>query len=200
MPFCAYCGSPVVASTAFCPACGKPASGAPVHVPVAAPSGSSAAMIAIFVVVGGLVLVAVLGIVAAIAIPNLLTAMQSSKQKRTMADLRSVATALESYSTDNNAYPRVESFEELRAILTPTYIRELPQMDGWGAPIRYECRSSVSEDSAATCDSYWVSSGGRDRTLETDDPTLVIPQTTVNFDCDIIYTNGEFVQYPQGSH
>ena len=197
MPFCAYCGSPVVRSVGPCPACGKPASGAPAAHPGASPSSSSGAMIAVFVIVGGLVLVAVLGIVAAIAIPNVLTAMQRSKQKRTMADLRSVATALESYSTDNNAYPRVESIEELRAILTPTYIRELPQLDGWGAPIRYECRSSVSEDSAAPCDSYWLSSGGRDGTLETDDPTFAIPQTTVNFDCDIIYANGEFVQYPQ---
>ena len=200
MPFCAYCGSPVVKSTGLCPACGKPASGAPVPRPVASPSSSSGAMIAIFVIVGGLVLVAVLGIVAAIAIPNLLTAMQRSKQKRTMADMRSVATALEAYAVDQKSYPRVGTLAELQPILTPTYIRELPLMDGWAAPIRYECRSSVSEDSAAPCDSYWLSSGGRDGTSETDDPTFVIPQTTVNFDCDIIYANGEFVQYPQNSH
>ena len=199
MPFCAYCGSPVVERTVFCPACGKPASGAPAHAPVASPSSSSAAMIVVFVVVGGLVLVAILGIVAAIAIPNLLTAMQRSKQKRTMADIRSVATALEAFAVDKNEYPRVESFAELNPILTPTYIRELPQLDGWAAPIRYECRSSLSEDSAAPCDSYRLSSGGRSRTLETDDPASVDPQATRNFDCDIIFANGEFVQYPQGS-
>src|SRR5438105_14359454 len=36
-----------------------------------------------------LIVVAIIGILAAIAIPNLLTAMQRSKQKRTMADMRS---------------------------------------------------------------------------------------------------------------
>src|SRR5205814_4490670 len=43
-------------------------------------------------------------ILAAIAIPNLLTAMQRSKQKRTMADLRTIATAWEARATDLNKY------------------------------------------------------------------------------------------------
>lgn len=197
MSFCAYCGAAVVEGAAFCPACGKPPSGAPMH-PVAAPKSSSTVIIVV-VLVGGLVLVAVLGIIAAIAIPNLLTATQRAKQKRTMADIRSVAIALEAYATDSNQYPRVGSFAELEPILAPTYISELPETDGWAAPIRYECRSSVSEDSAAPCDSYWLSSGGRDGTLESGDPTSVTPQGTRNFDCDIIFSNGAFVQYPDGS-
>ena len=58
-----------------------------------------------FTLIELLIVVAIIGIIAAIAIPNLLNAIDRGKQKRTMADLRSVGTAIESYSIDNNLYP-----------------------------------------------------------------------------------------------
>src|SRR5438093_3958648 len=51
------------------------------------------------------IVIAIIGILAAIAIPNLLSAVQRGKQKRTMADMRSLATAIEAYAVDNNVYP-----------------------------------------------------------------------------------------------
>src|SRR5512134_435367 len=95
-----------------------------------------------FTLIELLIVVAIIGILAAIAIPNLLTAMQRSKQKRTMADMRSIATAWEAYATDNNSYnaagQSVSSefdpsafvnmgYGELSALLSPTYIRNTPQ-------------------------------------------------------------------------
>ena len=97
MPFCAYCGTQVAeVSYAPCPRCGNPSNGAPRGQARPAPAkGSNAAQIVVIVLVVGFLLVAIIGILAAIAIPNLLTAQERAKQKRTMADIRSLATATE---------------------------------------------------------------------------------------------------------
>src|ERR1051325_11334509 len=97
MAFCAYCGTQLAeVSYTPCPNCGNPSNGAPrgtIAPPPPSAGGSMTAMIIVAVQIGGFVLVAVIGILAAIAIPNLLHATQRSKQKRTMADVRSISTA-----------------------------------------------------------------------------------------------------------
>ena len=55
-----------------------------------------------FTLVELLVVIAIIGLLAAVAIPNLLNAVQRGKQKRTMADMRALATAIESYAVDND--------------------------------------------------------------------------------------------------
>lgn len=59
-----------------------------------------------FTLIELLIVVAIIAILAAIAVPNFLEAQTRSKVSRTKADMRSIATALESYRTDNNDYPR----------------------------------------------------------------------------------------------
>jgi Tfp pilus assembly protein PilE len=201
MQYCAYCGNAVEAvSYAPCPRCGKPSNGAPP--PAAAAKGTSAALIIVLVIAGFFVVIAIVGILAAIAIPNLLTATQRAKQKRTMADIRSLSTAVEAYSTDhNNEYPKGSSLAELSQSLAPTYIKMVPSADGWGNTLQYVCLKDATKPESEKCVGYAIGSAGKDLRFEHDSllETLVGPERpTTNFDCDIVYSAGKFVEYPEG--
>lgn len=191
MAFCAWCGNFVdEVSYAPCPRCGNPSNGAP---RAAGAGGAKTAATIIAVLVGGLGAVAVIGILAAIAIPNMMTAMQRAKQKRTMADMRSVATALEAYGTDKNEYPQARTLDELSSALAPTYVREVPRLDGWETELRYECWGEEK------CTNYALGAAGADKLWENESLQQYTPETkTGDFDCDIVFANGNFVQYPEG--
>jgi len=198
MPFCAYCGNQLAeVSYAPCPQCGNPSNGAPrgTKAPAAAAAGggSKTAMIVVIVLVGGFVLIAVIGILAAIAIPNILTAQERARQKRTMADIRMVSTAIEAYATDKNQYPNATSIEELRPLLSPTYLREVPVRDGWMHSLRYGTWAREKD-----LDSYAVVSAGKDGRFEKESLKDYEGGTTSQFDCDIVFSNGSFLQYPEG--
>lgn len=188
MAFCAWCGNYVQeVSYAPCPRCGNPSNGAQ-RAGGGSRSGSQAAGLIIGIVAGGLVLLAIIGILAAIAIPNLLTAKQRASQKRTMADLRSIGTALEAYATDNdNEFPAGSSVSDLQSALVPKYITALPTTDAWGTPLRYE-RLELG---------YVLGSAGADKTFERQSLREYTGGTrTDEFNADLVYSNGGFVQAP----
>lgn len=58
-----------------------------------------------FTLIELLIVVAIIAILAAIAVPNFLEAQTRSKVSRCMSDMRSLATATESYRVDWNRYP-----------------------------------------------------------------------------------------------
>lgn len=58
-----------------------------------------------FTLIELLIVVAIIGILAAIAIPNFLNAQVRAKVSRARADLKTVATSLELYRVDFNSYP-----------------------------------------------------------------------------------------------
>jgi general secretion pathway protein G len=192
--YCAWCGTQVpTVSYEPCPHCGNPTNGATRG---AAPAQGSSAVpwvLIIVILAGGVVVVG--GILSAIAIPNLLTAMQRSRQKRTMADVRTVATAVEAYATDKNGFPKVQSYDELRPLLVPEYIHSWPAHDGWDHPFRYAC----TKEEEGRCTRYTLGSAGKDGIFTHDDLSAYSTASGgTNFDCDIVFSNGVFLEYPEG--
>ncbi len=58
-----------------------------------------------FTLIELLIVVAIIAILAAIAVPNFLAAQVRSKVSRVQSDMRSIVTAMESYMVDYNTYP-----------------------------------------------------------------------------------------------
>ncbi len=84
-----------------------------------------------FTLVELLVVVSVLAILAAVALPNFLESQTRSKVARVQADLRTVALALESYHADFNRYPPstlVPRFARFIPLTTPiAYLSSIPR-------------------------------------------------------------------------
>ena len=148
-----------------------------------------------FTLIELLIVVAIIGVLAAIAIPNLITAMQRAKQKRTMADMRQIGMAWEARAVDFGSYSGAGlslcctvpvSITEAHALLDPTFIHPLPERDGWGRD--YDL--TVNTGGTAYAIRSYARHGMRD--------TNIVGGGTKELDCDIVYSAGQFVQYPEG--
>ncbi|SRR6266498_322409 len=113
--------------------------------------------------------------------------VELARQKRTAYDMRAIAVAAESYATDFNKYPKAKDMADLQALLSPTYIRDLPTIDAWGTPFRY----FVSADQ----ERYRLVSAGSDEKF--DPSSLVLGKTPAKSD-DIVFEDGTFLQAPEG--
>ncbi len=139
-----------------------------------------------FTLIELLIVVAIIGIIAAIAIPNLLNAIDRGKQKRTMADMRTIGQAIASYSVDNNFFPAAANVTTLAGLLEPAYSRKTSQKDGWGHLYLFN----------GTAIQYTLGSTGKDGGT-----TMTVEGgggPTGSIDSDIIVASGVFVQWPEG--
>ena len=89
-----------------------------------------------FTLIELLIVVAIIGILAGIAIPNFMGARTKAKVSRAFADMRSIGNALEMYYIDNGSYPASSS-----DLTSPnrTYITSIP---------KDPCNSNGSRDSS----------------------------------------------------
>ncbi len=160
-----------------------------------------------FTLIELLIVVAIIGIIAALLIPNFLDALQKAKQKRTVADMRNSGTAMFSWLTDQvgaaaagatatevdlGAYGGPLTSTVVGTFLVPQYLQSVPDKDGWKNTYSYYMNTanvlaqtvlavrSKGRDNATTADKYTVAGF---------DPT--------DYDQDIVWADGFFVRWPQ---
>ncbi len=164
-----------------------------------------------FTLIELLIVVAIIGIIAAILIPNLLDALQKAKQKRTVADMRGVGTAWFSWLLDQvgaasagaNTYdftaalPNMLDGDGLLGTLyvsaTMFYIQEVPNKDGWGNAYEYRYATNILGAQV-----MGIHSGGRDGS-EPEEDYKMGPFVATVYDEDIVWADGFFVHYPAGA-
>ncbi len=101
-----------------------------------------------FSLVEMIVVVAVLGILLAIVVPALMSAVNRSRQRRSMADMHQIALA--------NGMAQVDSSRYVNALadLEPAYMLPVVTLDAWGNPYVYTISGNQRN--------YTLTSTGRD--------------------------------------
>jgi type II secretion system protein G len=137
-----------------------------------------------FTLIELMITLVVIGIIAAIAIPYLIGAIDRVRQKRTLADLRTIGSAVEAYAVDNSQYPVSSDMATLWAKIVPTYLRDMTQHDGWDHEFVVDVETTR----------YTIASTGKDGVPS----GCAVGVLTTHFTQDICFSHGTFVQYPEG--
>jgi type II secretory pathway pseudopilin PulG len=129
-------------------------------------------------------------LLAIVAVPNLLVARQRSRQKQTLADIRTLAQAIEARATDENTYalwpesvPRRVTLDDLERALAPKYIKRIPRHDQWGNEL----------DVFLGADEYIIRSRGSDGVPEGSSYRMGY---TTRFEHDLAFSEGTFIRAP----
>ena|SRR5213594_3784027 len=141
-----------------------------------------------FTLIELLIVVAIIGLIASIALPNLMKAMDRARQSKTLADMKAIGNALESYAVDNNTYPKglTDANSQVLSGYVTLYLKSVPPADGWKNPWHIDTNSTGTV--------YTITSYGADGASGTNPGG-----PTSDFNCDIIFTNNSFYQWPQGA-
>ncbi len=134
-----------------------------------------------------LIVAAIIGLIVAIAIPNLMNSIQRSRQTRTVSDMRTISVGLGIYVQDYAKFPPAASlaaFTDISDDLVPFIGANVPENDAWHMVLQY-----MSDG-----DSYSLVSFGANKIVD-------LPWTsgkTSYFDDDIVILDGSFLQIPEG--
>lgn len=108
-----------------------------------------------FTLIELLIVVAIIGILAAIAVPNFLNAQVRAKVARSQSEMRNLSLALETYRLDNNMYPPTPNtagnlrFARLAKLTSPVSYMSTVPLDPFRQGLNPEAGESfATEDSA----------------------------------------------------
>lgn len=131
-----------------------------------------------FTLIELLIVVTVIGILVAIAIPGLLNAFDKTKQTATSALIRAFGQSLEVYNTDNHSFPLATDIAALVPVLRP-YSDTLRPDDNWKHALSYRTDG----------EHYTLESFGKDGV----DGADVTPHTRYTFTLDLVMVDGNWV-------
>ncbi len=160
-----------------------------------------------FTLIELLIVVAIIGIIAALLIPNFLDALQKAKQKRTEADMRNLGTAMFSWLTDQAGAAAAgatatavdfSTFQSVTAsvlstILVSQYIQSVPTQDGWKNPYNYYLNYTNPLGGVGV---MGIISYGRDNSADSTSYTVTGFDPT-DYNRDLVWADGYFVRWPQ---
>ena len=147
-----------------------------------------------------LIVVAIIGIISAAAIPNLQEALHRAKISRAMADLKGISLALELYRVDSNFVPYISGLVPVQTIPELSQYTNSSMVDGWGNPYFYYSDGEGNHYYIASkgADQYWDGYSGppnwdtpqnfksyRCRTISVDSFKAL-----VKYGCDIKFLDG----------
>lgn len=155
-----------------------------------------------FTLIELLIVIAIIGIISALLIPNLLDSIHKSKQKRTMSDQKIIGTAMMSWLTDNVGAAAAAGQDvttvpvitagSLEAELVPQYIQHFTQRDSWGHAFDFR----LNVDDPNQLEVMVIRSTGRDGVFEGTEYTAGAFDPT-DYDRDLVWMDGGFVRWPQ---
>jgi prepilin-type N-terminal cleavage/methylation domain-containing protein len=156
-----------------------------------------------------LVVVAIIGILASIAVPNFMTAVHRAKQKSTMKDIVSISAAITDYVADNESTPAQDGTyngsTDFYKALSPFYIKVLHINDKWGNNFRVWTGESANQYgiSNPARNDILVASFGRDNKKDSfifrpNDPDRggFLLTRMADFNNDLIMWNGSWIRRP----
>jgi prepilin-type N-terminal cleavage/methylation domain-containing protein len=171
-----------------------------------------------FTLIELLIVVAIIGILAALLIPNAITAIQKAKQKGTMKDIVTIATGAADFITDQGGWatanPPVAHAGPLAVsdpfivALSPFYVKIVPVNDQWGQPFEVFLGAAanvrgIQPDDVGN-DDFVIFSFARDNitdgwTYDQTDPTngMFTVTTMLDFTYDLINWSGSWIRAPR---
>jgi len=174
-----------------------------------------------FTLIELLIVVAIIGILAALLIPNALEAIQKAKQKSAMKEIVTIATACADYMTDHGDFltiaggsgPVADVANVIYVGLSSFYLKVMPLADPWNTPYNvFVAKTAVNGaipgaiDDEVGEDDFAVSSFGRNKVATPYAAAAWLPtapeasrynvSAMVDFNNDLVNWNGSWICGP----